>query len=330
MQCRLCKESASVIAKDYLGYQKGVRFDIYQCKHCDTNFVLPTDFTEDIYQYIYANPEKTPGYNRYYYYAENVKNHSDPISFLSERESMYWAAYQTVKSFNDKEIQILEVGSGLGYLTYSLRKAGYKAHGIDISSNAVEAAKKNFGDYYIAADIFEFNKSNQKAYDLIILTEVIEHLEDPVNFIKCLLKMLKDNGKILITTPNKSVNIPSLPWMTELPPVHLWWFSEHSVKSLAAQLDCNYELLNFKEFNRNNFDKMRYTFYKGYEQSPILNEAGGLINPETWEEEKANNFKATLQHIYARVAELPILSSFLVRKEYPINKSSTLAFVLKK
>jgi len=178
--------------------------------------------------------------------------------------------------------------------------------------------------------IFEYYKTKAKSYDLIIMTEVIEHLEDPKPFIECVLEMLKDGGQVVITTPNRTVNDTAALWSTELPPVHLWWFSEQSVKALARELSCNSKMLDFTDFNRTHFDKMRFKIYKAYDYGPTLDMTGKLIHPQSWTPPGRAGLKNILQRVAAIVSAYEPFNTLLTRKEYPIHKSSTLAFMLSK
>ncbi|MGC1442129.1 MAG: hypothetical protein WA888_16095, partial [Burkholderiaceae bacterium] len=55
-------------------------------------------------------------------------------------------------------------------------------------------------------------------------------------------------GVILITTPNKSYYPPSSIWQTESPPVHLWWFSETSLRIIAKKVGMRARLWDFSPY----------------------------------------------------------------------------------
>lgn len=328
MNCRLCDAPAEVVTKNHHGYQEYTHFDIFECKNCNTSFVLPVDFSTEIYQLIYKNANTIPGYNRYYYYSNKVKTTDSPLDFLASKEPMYWAVKEKLKHLSGKKI--LEVGSGFGYLTYAISREGHDIVGIDISSNAITEAQKKFGNLYECADVFDYYKKHLGAFDLIILTEVVEHLEHPVAFIDCLVKMMKKDGEILITTPNKTAHSGASTWMTDLPPVHLWWFPESAASYIAATLKCNIEFTDFKKFNQNHFIKARYSFFKDYGYlAPRLNSDGTAKDPEIFAEEKISGFKRFAQKAFTVITTIPIIYPFLAKKEYPLKRTTTLAFTLK-
>jgi len=279
-KCSLCGEHAQLFNENYPGYQEPDKFNIYHCPNCNTSFSYPNVETKTIYENIYKNGRKVPGYDRYWKYAKIVKKVSKPLHFLIETESTYWAVKESLTLYvKDKQkTKILELGSGLGYLTYSLVKENYNIKGIDISQKAVNQACENFGNHYICADLFDYAQSNAESYDVVILTEVIEHITNPLAFIEAILKLLKSGGRVIITTPNKSLYPTEIIWATECPPVHCWWFSEESMKYIAKKMNLNLNLIDFSNFYKKNYKEVNIKLLlKNQLQIPIFNNNGNLI-----------------------------------------------------
>lgn len=152
----------------------------------------------EIYDLIYKNIKKIPNYYRYWHYAENVLIQNSPIDYLAEMEEAYWGIRDVL--FNKLKIsqntRILEVGCGLGYLTYSLNKAGINTMGIDISAEAISYAKSKYGRWYECADIDEYVLNHTGEFDVIILTEVVEHVQNLIGFLTQTKKLLKNNRSV--------------------------------------------------------------------------------------------------------------------------------------
>jgi len=280
--CILCEQNDShVIYSKLRGYQEPNTFDINYCTNCNTSYAFPHCDTEKLYELIYNNGTAVPGYHRYWKYADVVSKISNPLQYLTEKESPYWAVSKAVSEYTDnikKNPRIIEIGSGLGYFTYALKKAGYNIIGLDISEKAVENAKQRYGDFYISGDLYKYSIENSGLYDLVILTEVIEHIEDISSFISALSKLIQPKGQIIITTPNKSIYPSTAVWVSDFPPVHYWWLSKESFMYIAEKLNMKVSFVDFTEFYKNNFTIENIDFNKDIsKRSAVFNITGDLL-----------------------------------------------------
>ena len=102
----------------------------------------------------------------------------------------------------------LELGSHEGNFTKLLLSHCQNITCVEASSTAAEKAKNKIGDQVtIINDTFE-NLNLEKKYDNIILTHVLEHLEDPIATLRRINnEWLSENGSLLLVCPN--ANAPS-------------------------------------------------------------------------------------------------------------------------
>ena len=284
VKCIICNKSAEIAIENFNGYKEGEGFNIYYCSYCNTSFIWPHVVDNKIYDYIYSQTDSVPGYNRYALYASEIKSKKNALDYLADKEAMYFAVKEILSQTNDKTIKILEVGSGLGYLTYAITQEGYDITGIDISNNAVKSAESKFGNHFICQDVYEYALDMAGKFDIVILTEVIEHVPDPDSFCNTLISLLKPQGKLIITTPNKSAHSQQEYWYTELPPVHLTWFSEKSFKIISEQKNLSISFFDFTSFNKNNLDITKFKYYDSYKKRnkiiPTLNNKGEVLKPK--------------------------------------------------
>ena len=103
---------------------------------------------------------------------------------------------------------VLDLACGTGYGSYYLALHGAKKTiGVDISEEAVGYAK----DLYEVADLhFEVMDVRKlafkdKSFDVIVAFEIIEHIREQEEFLKEIRRVLKDDGVLLISTPNSKV-----------------------------------------------------------------------------------------------------------------------------
>jgi ubiquinone/menaquinone biosynthesis C-methylase UbiE len=99
---------------------------------------------------------------------------------------------------------VLEVGCGAGHILERVKKG--KLHGIDISEIQIKRAKERLGDSV------ELNKApgekipyNDKYFDKILCSEVIEHVLDPDPLLREMKRVLKDDGILSFSIPNENL-----------------------------------------------------------------------------------------------------------------------------
>lgn len=97
---------------------------------------------------------------------------------------------------------ILDVGCWEGYLGKTLKDKGNTVHGIEISGQAAEKAKKVL-DQIVVGNIEDdlFPWPGEK-YDVIICADILEHLFDPGRVLEKIKQLLKPEGRIIISLPN--------------------------------------------------------------------------------------------------------------------------------
>ncbi len=104
---------------------------------------------------------------------------------------------------------VLDVGCGVGTIDFYLAKLNFEVFGIDISEKAIEMSilnAKHLGlrgkTKFKSGDFLK--ESFDKKFDLIICSEVIEHIRNDDDFISKAHNLLKKNGLIFVTTPSNN------------------------------------------------------------------------------------------------------------------------------
>ncbi|MCB0727702.1 MAG: methyltransferase domain-containing protein [Ignavibacteriae bacterium] len=100
--------------------------------------------------------------------------------------------------------KILEVGCGAGHILEKISKG--KLYGIDISEIQIERTRKRMGDKV------ELKKApgenipyEDKFFDKVLCSEVIEHVIDPREVLKEISRVMKDDGILSLSIPNEDV-----------------------------------------------------------------------------------------------------------------------------
>ena len=107
-----------------------------------------------------------------------------------------------------KNINILDIGCGGGLISVPMKKLGANVVGIDASLKNINIAKthskkNNLKIKYICSSP-EKLKINKK-FDVLLMLEIVEHVDDINLFVKKSSKFLKKNGLMFIATLNKTL-----------------------------------------------------------------------------------------------------------------------------
>lgn len=99
--------------------------------------------------------------------------------------------------------KVLDIGCGSGLLGAELKKKeASEVVGVDISEPAINKARQVLDRAIIADAQSEKLDLEEKYFDRIIIAETLEHVLYPENVINEAKRLLKDNGSIIISTPN--------------------------------------------------------------------------------------------------------------------------------
>ncbi len=125
-------------------------------------------------------------------------SHNSPIYGISKKRRE--KIFKLLGNTGNKKI--LDIGCGEGYLGAAIAKNNNYIVGVDISRKSVEKAKIILNDA-VVLDIQEQKVPYpNKYFDVIVITEVIEHLLVPEKVLEEASRLLKDDGFMIITTPN--------------------------------------------------------------------------------------------------------------------------------
>ena len=155
--------------------------------------------------------------------------------------------------FNETCNSVLEIGSGVGLIGVYIRnkKATINYLGIEIdeeSFNKSQTLKLNT----INQD-FTFIENIEESFDVIMLWEVIEHLQDLSLFLKLAYEKLNVGGKIILSTPNynKIYNYPEREKdeiFQDQPPVHLNFFTQKNILNVFEKHQFTNVIVTVKKF----------------------------------------------------------------------------------
>jgi 2-polyprenyl-3-methyl-5-hydroxy-6-metoxy-1,4-benzoquinol methylase len=114
-----------------------------------------------------------------------------------------------------KPRRVLEVAAGDGSLSACLAAHGISVAANDLRADILKSAIANFENgesiAVLPGNLFDLDPNATGRFDLVIATEVVEHVAHTDDFLRHLTRFLTPNGRILLTTPNGSYFRNSLP-----------------------------------------------------------------------------------------------------------------------
>jgi len=143
--------------------------------------------------------------------------------------------------------RLLDVGCNEGRCLEMYVKNGFDAYGIEINQKAYSLAKAKGLKVYNQA--FEDYHAT-KPYDVIILSNVIEHTYDPITTIAHARSLLNENGRLLISCPNYDSVFRILFrsfWINWHVPFHLFHFNSDSISFLLKS--CGFNKISIKNIS---------------------------------------------------------------------------------
>jgi hypothetical protein len=217
-------------------------YHFYKCNECGHLFV--------------GNRPNQNDLDNFYRETDNlVINSQQRSSFKLGNHEKYSNNHWIVEIFKKrapyKKLTILEIGPGDGSLLKELAELGHIVIGLD---NGQYINSKNF--FTELSEVSNFLESNSLKVDLLIMIDVIEHMNDPFSYFRE-FDHFTDGAELILSTPNAGslqFKFMGLNWKMLVPPAHLHFFS---YKSLEIFLKTNKFEVNYT-FSRNPMRQFKY------------------------------------------------------------------------
>jgi len=218
--CPVCQERDKFkFIQDH--QNKDGRFSLYECNLCKVQFWEP-----------FKNPNSQRFDKGYHTFGNFIK----PKIYRACHKKFL----QLSKNFS-KDMKILDLGCGTGELLAEFQKRGFEVWGVDFSKNAVEIAKKYFAleNIYLMSFNKFFKKNDLPQFDIITFFDVIEYLDDPLESIQNVKRLLKPGGRIVLSTPSTEKMLVNLN-IWDFPPGHLTRWNKEAISNLFQKI--NFEI----------------------------------------------------------------------------------------
>ena len=153
------------------------------------------------------------------------------------------------------DVRVLEVGSGSGAFLDAVRPYVKQITGVEPDRESRAWIEGRLG-LAVAAD-FESLQAEEETFDLVVMFHVLEHLPDPLAFLRSLPKLLRAGGKAVIEVPNRDDALVSL---YEIPAyqrfyyqkAHLLYFSPDTLQRTLDRSGFGAEIRGLQRYDLSN------------------------------------------------------------------------------
>ena len=193
------------------------------------------------------------------------------IAYLNQfkyKKTSFTLFLEKIKNHLNKNCTVLEIGAYYGVLGKLIQPLVKEYTGLELSKHASDYSKNNSNLNIINQSIEEYSKNNKK-YDIIIMTDVIEHLDKPFELLSLIEKSLNKNGKLILSTFNfdslfSKIMGKNYPWII---PMHKYYFSNTTLKN--ALTESKLELFDIQNDTR--IISLEYLLHKFNILAPTFN-----------------------------------------------------------
>jgi len=235
--CNASAEYQLVMSNHVYGDDLGQRC-FFQCSKCESIYLFPglsaseekNFYATEFEKFMSSRSGVEGGW-------QNIQAHRDANRSTLLRRMKY------LEPILEGKDSILEVGCSSGFMIKPLIDKGLICEGVEPSGVFSEGLSSEGLKIYESIDDIPLDKK----YDLIVHFFVLEHIQDPVNFLKKQISLLNKGGAIVFEIPNANDPLLTLYKIPEFEKfywsiAHPWYFNFNSLEFLLRKLGVDFEI----------------------------------------------------------------------------------------
>lgn len=256
LRCIYCGEKATFFLskEDRIS---AIPYDIFKCTSCKSGFVFPIPKEAELLSYYQLS--NTPRE----LYLQNLQA-ADALDEIVKRETEFPNStddairLSKIGSEFAKLGTALDVGAGYGFTSRELQLLGYDVTALEVGVSSGKIFYELCG-FHPQPEFFnkEFCKKNLSKFDLVIFSQIIEHLSFESNQFENINAVCKDQGVVVLAFPNFGSLLAMLLGKRDffiIPPEHLNYFTKATICELLKQQ--GFEILKVETVSRFNSERM--------------------------------------------------------------------------
>lgn len=241
--CLLCgapHERQSVRAPEVYGGEPRQAF--WRCAECDAIYLYPPTSEQDDLSFYESEFDKWM-----------VKRSGDEAWLEPATQYPKWAARELplrgpwLREHVRRGDRVLEIGSSSGFTLVFLRdEVGAEPVGVEVSPEYARFANEEKGvRTYLSTE--ELDAAGEEPFDLVLHYYVLEHVSEPLGFLRDCLRYVGPGGKMIFEVPNAMDPLITLYEVPEFEEfywwrAHHWYFTPKSLGYVLGKLGRPYEI----------------------------------------------------------------------------------------
>jgi SAM-dependent methyltransferase len=219
MSCLICGQSKgwslAIRLPRFLFKQKA---SVFSCKSCGVGRTEPPPSTS------------------FEYYEQNDRNDK----LFTDRSNLYKAfsrnLLELLRIENPHGLKLLDFGCGGGFVVEVAKELGFDAYGIEANMSMVSWCQER--GLNVQSKSLESLIKEEKKFDIIIFSAVLEHIEDPIKILSQCKQIMLPNAIIVVSQAAYDGLLPKLfpwGWYGWQPQEHFWHFNKCSLDAMALR-----------------------------------------------------------------------------------------------
>jgi len=223
----------------------------YECKKC-THWISNLIISKKFYSDFYVNHTYKDDYKKKFQKIISLKKKTD--NFQRIQRILHFLKKNKI---NVSEASVLDVGSGLGIFPFEIRKYGLDTYSLDPDKSMSKFLKKNLKLNHFFCE-FKNLKTNKK-FTLITFNKVIEHVVNPIKFLRYSKKFLKKkNSFVYLEVPDTESARKISKNREEFCIEHVNCFTKLSLEILIKK--CGFKIVYFDKLIESSGKRTMYCF----------------------------------------------------------------------
>lgn len=180
--------------------------------------------------------------------------------------------------------KLLEIGVGSGALLSKAKTQGFVAMGCDVSPSICERVQRHSGVEVYCGPI-ESMPADQK-FDVIVMNHVLEHVGEPLAFLRSVRGRLRPGGLLHLVVPNIEAWEAKLPGWNSYEPYHLSYYTPKTLRDIVI-------MAGFQVFKINTHES-----FSGWFLAIMRTLLGYHPTTTRWSNNASGSLRPALRHFY--------------------------------